>query len=152
MAIVTIFCSSLAGSEEVGRKAAQRLGYEVSGPGFLAQVGQRHSVSEEKLRRAVEGPPFFFNKYTLARESCLACIKEFLGEEAAKDKIVHIGWTGHLIPREIGHVLKVGLVATREFRIKTAASTLGLGEKEAARRIQKDDEAMAEWTQHLFRT
>jgi CheY-like chemotaxis protein len=79
-------------------------------------------------------------------------LKAALAELVAKDDVVYRGWATHLIPRDITHVLRVALVADRDYRVGRATERHGVGAKEAAVQIKKTDQAAADWTHTICKT
>jgi CheY-like chemotaxis protein len=67
-----------------------------------------------------------------------------------QDKHLFFGYVTHLIPGEITHVLKVGLIAERTYRIKVARDEKGLQEKDAAKIMRKEDEKAVLWVNYLL--
>jgi CheY-like chemotaxis protein len=68
----------------------------------------------------------------------------------SEDKLLFTGFVGHLIPKEVSHVLRVCLIADMRFRIAVAAEEQGLSEKEAVKVIRKHDEDRAAFVYNLF--
>jgi CheY-like chemotaxis protein len=150
MAIVNVFSGSHCHGDEICRLVAEKLGYEPIEDKLIDETAKRFNLSSEKLRRTITGPPPFWNNFTHEREKNLACLKVVLAEIFQDDdKIIH-GFVGHLIPRDIQHVLDVCIIANFPHRVQQAAKNLGVSEKEAAKIIQKDDEERLQWTQLIL--
>jgi len=73
-----------------------------------------------------------------------------LADFLKQDNLLFLGFLGQVIPRDISHVLKVCMIADMKYRLEVAASTEGLSEKEALKRMHKDDESRIMWMDHLF--
>src|SRR4030067_1025076 len=78
-------------------------------------------------------------------------------EEVAKMVAQRLGYrwigeefSGHLIPRDITHVLRVCIVASQEYRAALPMRSEGISAKEAQRIITRDDNECREWTKYLF--
>ncbi len=150
MAIANVFSGSHCHGDEICRLIAEKLGYQQIEDKLIDETAKRFNLSPEKLRRTLTGPPPFWNNYTHEREKNLACLKVILGELLQNDeKIIH-GFVGHLIPRDIQHVLDVCIIANFPYRVQQAAKNLGVSEKEAAKIIRKDDEERLQWTQLIL--
>jgi CheY-like chemotaxis protein len=63
----------------------------------------------------------------------------------SSDGLLVAGFSGHLIPRKISHVLRICLVADLKYRIAAAALHVGMPAKEAANLVRKQDEEAALW-------
>ena len=90
------------------------------------------------------GKPSVFNAFTHERERSLAYLKLCLAEMLCEGELIVHGFTSHLIPKTISHVLRVGLVADLKFRTEAASSA---GVKDPARVIRQQEEDAAAWVQ-----
>jgi len=151
MSVITLFNGSFCSAEDVARKVVDRLGYTViEDQSIIAEASRRFQIDQSKLIRAVTGKTSVFNKFTHEKERSLACLKVTLADCLKQDNLLTKGFLGLFIPRDISHVLKVCLIADMKYRIEVAANTEGLSEKEAIKRIHKDDESRVLWAEHLF--
>lgn len=80
----------------------------------------------------------------------LSRIQALLGELLLKDGIIVYGLAGLFVPPTISHILRVGLVADFDYRVKTAAESLGISEKEARSRLKKDDTILTEFARNAL--
>ncbi|MFP5213569.1 MAG: response regulator [Acidobacteriota bacterium] len=152
MPIVTIFSGAYCHEEEVVGKVVADLGYRlVNDEAVIAQTASRYAVDEEKLRKAVMGKASIFNKFTHEKERSLAHLEVTVADMLREDNLLFSGYLGFMIPREISHVLKVCLIADIKYRTKNAAQSLNESERDAARRIHKDDESRVLWTEYLMK-
>jgi CheY-like chemotaxis protein len=65
-----------------------------------------------------------------------------------QDQVVYHGFGGHLVP-SISHVLKVCVIANRDYRVAAAIRETGVTEKQALRAIHRDDGKRLRWTRDL---
>lgn len=151
MSVITIFNGSFCNAEDVARKVTERSGYAVmEDREIMVEAGKRFQIDQNKLLKAVMGKASVFNKFTHEKERSLACLKVVLADSLKQDNLLFLGFLGQMIPRDIAHVLKVCIIADMKYRLEVAANTEGLSEKEAQKRIHKDDESRVLWTEHLF--
>ncbi len=150
MSVITVFHATYCNEKEVVEKVARELDYKVVGGEILELASELFKTPVEKLLRSLEGPPPLFNQFTREKERHVAYIRAALARSIREDNLVHRGFAGHLIPRGVDHVVRVCLVADREYRKSMAVRTDGVSEKEAKRKIAREDEARARWTQFLF--
>jgi CheY-like chemotaxis protein/cytidylate kinase len=151
MPVITIFSGSYCHAEEVAQKIADDFGYKlIQDQAIMAEASKRFQIEESKLARALAGKSSVFNKFTHERERSLACLRMVLADWLKQDDLLFLGFLGQFIPRDISHVLKVCLIADLRYRTRVAAAAEGLSEKEALRRIHKDDEARVLWAEQLF--
>lgn len=150
MAIITFFGGSYCRADEVIAGVAERLGYDRIDDRLMTEAAQRFSTDCERLTRALYGPEPFLNKITHEREKHLAWLRLALAEMIQPDNCIVVGCAGHLIPRTIGHVLRVCLIANHDFRVGRAVTETGKSEKEAAKIIHSDDKRNFGCTTYLF--
>jgi two-component system response regulator CpxR len=151
MSVVSIFSGSYCHGEELSQKISAMLGYSlIDDTALIGKAGERFHMEESKLLRAMVGKPSIFNKFTHERERALACLKMVLAELLAMDNMVFFGFSSLLAPRDISHVLRVCAIADTRYRAKTAAEVENISDKEALKRIHRDDESAALWVEHLF--
>ncbi|MEW6365765.1 MAG: response regulator [Acidobacteriota bacterium] len=149
MSVIAIFSSTYCSGKEVAEKAAQKMGYELIGNSLLAEAALRFKVPEEKLARAMSGPPSFFNSLFHEREHHIAYVRAVLADQLKKDNLVHYGFAMHLLPRYVSHILRVCLVANREYRANKAVEQRQIPKKEALKLLKRDDEEASQWTGYL---
>jgi two-component system, OmpR family, response regulator CpxR len=151
MPVITVFSGSYCNAEEVAQKIAGDFGYQlIHDQAIMAEASKRFQIEESKLTRAIAGKASVFNKFTHEKERSLACLKVVLADWLKQDGLLFLGFLGQLIPREISHVLKVCIIAELKYRTRVAADTDGLAEKDALKRIHKDDETCFRWADQLF--
>jgi two-component system, OmpR family, response regulator CpxR len=152
MSVITIFNGSYCNAEDVTRKVVNRLGYTIiEDQAIIAEASSRFQFDQSKLIKAVMGKASVFNKFTHDKERALAFLKVVLADWLKKDNLLFQGFLGQFIPRDIAHVLRVCIIADIKYRTNAAKDAEGLSEKEALKRIHKDDESRAMWVDHLFK-
>jgi two-component system response regulator CpxR len=150
MAIIVIFSGSYCRAEEVAQMVARRLDYGCIGEELLEETANLYHVPRERLRRAMHGPPSVFSKFTHEKVRDVAYIRAALARYVKGNNMVYHGFAGHLIPREITHVLRVCIVASQDYRADILMRSEGMTTREAQRIIKRDDNECREWTQYLF--
>lgn len=151
MPVVNICCGSYCEAEEVARGVIDKMGYRYVDDRYLiAETGRRFQVDESKVQRALSGKASIFNKFTFEKERCLGYLRRVVADLLKSDDFLLIGLAGLMIPRTISHVLNVCVIADMTYRTLVAGREAGISEKEAARRIHKEDEALVVLVDHLF--
>lgn len=151
MSVITLFNGSYCHGEEVARRVSELTGYRlVDDQTLVSETGKRYQMEEGKLFKAMVGKTSVFNKFTHEKERSLACLKVVLADLLKQNNLLLLGYAGHMIPRDISHVLKVCVIAEIKYRAEAAARKEGFSEKEALKRIYKDDESCVLWTEYLF--
>jgi len=151
MAILSIFSAPFCGGEEIADTLAEKLQWKRIDRDVLASAEQKYDTAGKNFVRAMEGPPFVFNKFTHRREKTLARLKLALAE-ALRDRQVVYGYTSLLIPADIGHVLRICLLADSEWRADRLTRESGSPGSDALKRIRAEDLKNAQWTNRLFGT
>ena len=150
MPVITIFSASYCRGDEVAGEVAGRLGYKCIDREVLEWASEEFDVSVEKLVRAMRGGSSVLDKFSRERERCIAYIRAAIGEKLKQDNVVYHGLAGHLLPRDITHVLRVCLVANRDYRVALAVEREELSKRAAHRMMKRDDETRKRWTEYLF--
>ncbi|MCP4600364.1 MAG: response regulator [Proteobacteria bacterium] len=149
MSIIAIFSEVHSAGEAIAEQVANRLKYDFVGEDLLEEAAQAYGTSVEKLARAM-GKRAFFNRATHEYEKSIVYIKAALARRLVKDNLVYWGPATHLIPSNISHVLKVGIIADPKFRIERAVEKGGIDPSQAEQQIEKADAEIAHWIEQLF--
>jgi two-component system, OmpR family, response regulator CpxR len=153
MPVLNILCGSYCGGEEVIRDVAEKTGYQFIDDSFLiAETSSRFQVDESKIRKALSGKASIFNRFTYEKERCLAYLKRVLADLLKRDDFIYAGLAGLMIPRNISHVLSICLIADMKYRTEVACRQDRVSEKDAPRRIHKEDESLVLLADQIFRT
>ncbi len=151
MPLVTIFSASHCGAGEVAREAARRLGWDLVGPEVLERAAREAGITVARLRETLAGAPLFRLHPRRERARRVAHLRLAAARVLAREDLVYHGFAGLLVPREVTHVLRVCLLADREFRLARARAAGAVSERRARRALDRTDLARAEWTRFLFR-
>jgi two-component system response regulator CpxR len=149
MAIISVFSAFFSRAEDITNRISEISGWPLIENHLFTTTGDRYDTPREKLERAMTGPPFLFNKFTHRREQYLAQLKTVLADMLADNQILP-GFASHLIPQQVGNVLRVCLVSDPELRAKLLAEEKSISVEAAQRRIQKEDLKRAQWTRTLY--
>lgn len=151
MAILSIFGAAFCNGEAFADVLEAKLQWKRIDRDVLSRAARQSDTAHKNLVRAMEGPPFAFNKFTRRREKLLAQLKYALSEELSDHQIVY-GFASMIIPVDIGHVLRVCLLADTEYRWRSLSSETGIDRNEAIRRIREEDMKAAQWIRRLYNT
>jgi CheY-like chemotaxis protein/cytidylate kinase len=89
------------------------------------------------------------NNLTHEREKNIAYLKSILAQLVSKNNVIYHGFAGHLLPKNITHILKVCILGNHEYRLKTAIEQGNISEQNAKSKIRKDDEKRLKWVHNL---
>lgn len=150
MSVITIFSGAYCQEEPLVRKLLSGTGYKlVADADIVAQAGKTSNMAARKIEKAFSAKTSAFNNFTHEKEHSIAHLRLALAEILAGGNLLIAGFAGQLIPKEIGHVLRVCLVADMRFRTAQAAGQDGLPEKEALKVIHKSDKDRTQWVSTL---
>ena len=151
MSSVTLFCGTFCHGDEVAHKTARDLGFElVQDQDIISEVNKRFNISEDRIRATLIGETSFYNRISRDKERVLASMKLVVSEKLIQDHLIFFGFVGHLIPRDITHVLRVGIIADIKYRLQRAMQEKGLTEEQAVKLIRQDDDKARSWTNYLL--
>ena len=151
MSIISLFSASHCHGSEVAAAVRDTLGYDLlSNEELLAATAKRFDVPEDRLKRTMHGPVSVFNRFTHEREHNRTYMRATLAELVQQDNLVYHGFAGHLLPRDLPHVLRVCLVASQDYRIAEAERLEGLDARTAEKTVSGEDEERRRWTLYLF--
>ncbi len=146
MSTITIFSGTFCKEDAVIQKVLDHTGYRlITDKDLVAEANRPSGMSEGKIMRAFSAKASVFNKFTHEKERSIAHIRYALAESLLSDSLLVAGFTGHLIPRKISHVLRICLIADMKSRISVAVKENGFTEKEAIRQIHRQDEDRSAW-------
>jgi len=149
MSIISIFSGVFCSAEEIARRVADELDYTLVGEELLDDAASRFNTTTKKLARALSGERGLFDGMTHESDKAIIYLKAALAERLKADDLVYLGPATHLIPRTIGHVLRVAIVSDRSYRLPQAFAA-GVAAEEATTRIQEGDRELSQWTHQLF--
>jgi two-component system, OmpR family, response regulator CpxR len=153
MPILNIIWGSYSGAEEVVRDVAERTGCQyVDDAHLIAETAGRFQIDEGKIRKALSGRTSIFNKFTYEKERCLAYLKRGIADILKRDDLLFAGYAGLMIPRTISHVLNICLIADAKYRAGIACRQDRISEKDALRKIHKEDEPLILLVDQIFGT
>ena len=145
MAVITIDGATFCHGPEVTERVAEKLQLSrLSDEKVFSAATDLSGIAADKLSRMVYGPSSFFPSGTRDTVTAVAALRVAIVEAISPDNLVYHGLLGHLLSTGLTHVLRVCLAGTHDFRLAEAGK-LGVGNRDARRRIKVDDEARADW-------
>lgn len=149
MSSIALFNTIFVEEKKVREQLAAATDFKIiQDASVISEVSQRYSISEDKVERAISGPPSVFNTFTLERERITACLKVVMADHLKKSGVIYSGNIALLVPAAVTHVLRVGLFDKTGNRIQRAMGE-GLTEKNAVKVIKKNDASAIGWAEHL---
>jgi len=148
MPIINIFGGSFCRKEQVVRKLMSSTGFvRLSDEQIVSSAAQLSGLAEERISKALTAKHSVFNRFTREKERAVAWLKLAAARTLTGEDLILDGAVGLLIPHSVTHCLRVCLIADIHHRLAVAVEDKGLDEKEAIKRIRKNDADSAAWVE-----
>jgi two-component system response regulator CpxR len=153
MPVITLFSGTFCREQTVLDTLASLTGYQLFSDEEVIETATGLSgMPGKKIERAFSGKTSVFNKFTHEKERAASYLKLAAAQELSRDNLIFSGFSSHLIPASINHVLRVCLIADMEFRVSEAVRDGGISSKDAMKLIHGQDEEKATWVHQLHGT
>ena len=150
MSIISIFSGIFCREENLLKDVTQKTGYKCLEDRDIVSAASRISgIPDHKIGKAFSTKTSAFNKFTHERERSIAYLKLALAETLFQDDLIIDGFTGHFIPKEVTHTLRVCIIADMNLRLHIAKKEKNLNKTDAVKLIHKMDEDCALWVNRL---
>jgi len=151
MSSIALYYSAFTEEEQIREQLAAASDFNVIQDGdIIDEVCRQHTIDHDKVERTLYGPTSVFNKFTLEREHITALLKTSLSKHLKKSGVIYCGNISLLIPPEVTHVLRIGIVDEKGKRVQRAV-TEGLTERSALKLIKKHDTSATNWSDFLYK-
>jgi cytidylate kinase len=108
MSIITISSNSRRISEEIGKRSAAILEYQIFGQEpLVTETSEAYGIPGEDLARALSDSSSLRGISSNKRKEFLACLQARFAHFLLADNIVYTGSIGHLLIQGVSHVIKV---------------------------------------------
>jgi len=150
MAIITISRGSATGGLLLAEGLSEALNYKVVKREDILQGTARFGVAAAKLEKFLFGPPTFSDDFKRDIRNYIAFFQAALCEYIQKEDVIYLGNVGHMLLRNMACVLRVRLIAPKEFRIKMLVERKQMTSEQASAYIDKIDAQRRAWTLLLY--
>ncbi len=150
MSIITISRGSSSMGKAVAEKVAATLGYQVLSRDLLLNASDKFHVSQQTLLQALHDAPGLKDRYKNTKQIYIAYVRATLLEMVAGDNVVYHGLAGHLLLKELDHVLKIRIIGNLENRVMRKMREDGIAHHEAQSLILADDAQRKKWTRQIY--
>jgi len=146
-----MFGGTYCNQNEVVQEVAVRTGYQrIVDEKIVSAAARLSGLSENRIARAFSARRSVFDRLGHEKRCAIAYLKLALAQTLARDDLIIDGFSGQLIPQRITHVLRVCLIADMKYRVAAALREEPGSEKDAAKRIARQDEDRVAWVVTLF--
>lgn len=142
-----LFDNSPAFVEQFSKEFGCRI---VTDSELIETTHRKDNINKNILQKVFESRQIAFNDFTHEREKVFIALKKNIADFVRQGNGIFYGLSGHLIPKEISHVMRVLMTAEKDYRIKNAMKKDNLTVKEATKQIYESDKYAFLWTSALF--
>ena len=150
MTVVTISRFTHSGGETLARCLAEKLGIPSISREVLKEVASQFGISEPLLREQLEKTQGLIHGPSPERRVYLAALQLALAEKAQQGPFIYHGHAGHLLLKGLPHILKVGIIASLQFRAQKLMKKENINLEEAVKSIKQSDETRIKWVRFLY--
>ena len=148
MPIITISRCSYTYGKKVAEAVAKTLDYTCISREELLNTSQEFNMPGLKLVREL---PIILDQIVFNKYRYISYIRSALLKHLVKGKVVYHGFCGHILLKDIDHVLKVQITADLEDRVKIVMDRDGFSRIDALLFIKTMDDARKKWCQKLYK-
>jgi cytidylate kinase len=148
MPIITISRSSYTHGKNVAEAVAKTLGYTCISREEILNASKEFNMPGLKLVREL---PIILDQTVFNKHRYISYIRSALLKHLTKGKVVYHGFCGHILLKDIDHVLKVQISADLEDRVKLVMDRDGFSRNDALLFIKTMDDARKKWCQKLYK-
>src|SRR4030043_384607 len=150
MSIISAFTGTYCNEESAIREILKKTSYKYrTDANIVSKASKSFDLPESKVWKAFSATTSVFNQFTHEKERAIAYLKLAVAETLTEEDVLVHGFTSHLIPSGILHVLRICLIADMKYRISLAHSS-GISESEALKMLHKSDEDKIAWTKSII--
>jgi two-component system, OmpR family, response regulator CpxR len=151
MPILSVTNGLYANSNDIVQIFGERLNCSIiTDADIIEKTHQTSKIKKTTLQKVVESKQIAFNDFTHEKEKSIIALKKNIADFVKEGNCIFYGLLGHLIPKEVSHVMRILIIAAKEKRIQNAVANTDLSEKEAIKEIYNADKQAFLWTAALF--
>jgi len=150
MSMVTISRGSYTRGKEVAENLSQRLNLACISRDSLIDTLDEFHIPEFKLIRNIHDAISVLDRFPYGKERYLVAMRSALLQQFNQDNLVYHGLAGHVVLKDVTHVLKVRIIADIDLRVKEEMDRANISAKEARFILKKDDEERRKWNLYLY--
>jgi len=148
--IVCVSRGSFSRGKDLAEILARKLDYSILSREDLIEAAVREGIQVGKLETSMMNPRAFTERLARERDHYLAFSTAYLCDRLSEGPLVYHGRTGHLLLRDISHVLRVRVLADMEYRIQATMRKLGVERDAAERYLEAVEEDRRNWVRTMY--
>lgn len=150
MTIITVSRGSLSGGKMFAQKLGERLGYKVISQEVIVEAARVYGVDEAALAEGLSNPPGIWQRLTHQKDRFLLAVQAALTQMVVGGNAIYHGLAGQFLLEELPQIIKIRLIASQEFRARSAMRERNLTHDQAVHYIEQIDEARGKWVRTLY--
>lgn len=150
MSIISISRGSYHRGSEVAQKVAEVLGYACISRDTILASSRDFDTPEIRVMHNFQYAVQTLERLSFGRERFINFISSSILRFLKNDRYVYHGLAGQFFLREVGHVLKVRIIADLEERVVAEADRAQISPDEARKQLKIDDEERRKWALLLY--
>ncbi len=150
MPVIIVNSASFCGAEEILDQMTAQTGYVLlNDEDLVAETAIENNEDITEIKKFFVITKNFSGRMKMQRSHALAKVKTTLAKYMlAQETIIH-GICSMMAPRDICHVLNVGIMADLEYRTKLIIDKMNVFEPDAQEILRQDDLSMSAWSEAL---
>ncbi|MDP3480791.1 MAG: cytidylate kinase-like family protein [Desulfoprunum sp.] len=150
MSIVSISRGSYYRGSEVAHKVADILGYVCISRDTILESSKDYDIPEIKVMHNLQYAVQTLERLSFGRERYIHFISATILRFLKKDNHVYHGLAGQFFLHDVGHVVKVRIIADMEERVAAEADRAHISPDQARLQLKIDDEERRKWAMLLY--
>jgi cytidylate kinase len=150
MSIVAVSETMGSLGSEIGRHLSQWLGYEFADQEIIAKAAERFGESVLDLTHVTEEKPTLWERFSDTKRRYMSAVEAIIFEMAARGRVILSGRSATILLRDVGHVLRVRIIAPERVRAERIRNQQGLTEEAAADFVRHADRERAARVRFLY--
>jgi cytidylate kinase len=150
MSIITISRGSYFHGKSIAEKLAGKLGYSCLSRDQIVENLDTFHLPEIKLIRGLNDAFSVLDRFPHGTKRFKVAIRAALLQHFLSGNLVYHGLVGHHFVTNIGHVLKVRIIADIEKRVVDEMARENISEERARFVLKTDDEERRKWGMYLY--
>ena len=150
MSIVSISRGSYYRGSEVAHRVTDILGYTCISRDTLLESSKDYDIPEIKVMHNFQYAVQTLDRLSFGRERFINYISSSILRHLKKDNHVYHGLAGQFFLHDVGHVLKVRIIADMDERVAAEAERAHVSLDQARLQLTIDDEERRKWAMLLY--
>jgi cytidylate kinase len=150
MSIVAISETVGSGGTEIGRTLAGTLGWEFADRDIITKAAESFGEGVMDVRHAIEEKPTLWDRFRQSQRRYMTYVEAIVLQMAARGRVVLVGRASPVILGDVGHALRVRVIAPEPLRAERLEREQGLTGEAARDYVRDADRDLAARVRFLY--